>query len=279
MKHFLILLLAVILCSVFSSQKTVFASAPAGERIISLSPQVTELLYSLGLGNRIVAVSEYSDHPPEAKLKPRIGSMLDPSLESILALRPDTAVMDANVNPPGLKKKLIRFGIKVIVFRAGDIAQLPGAIKKLGVALNSPKKADKLARRIQNVISKVKLKAKKNHPGKKVIFLISPNPLIAAGRGTPIDDALKMLGWRNIASRAGTSYPRYSLEELIVQSPDIIIIGIGHSGMMNSWKRLLKRLYMLKAVKRKEICYMGDSLYQLGPEIINGIRELSLCLK
>ncbi|MDA8091519.1 MAG: cobalamin-binding protein [Nitrospiraceae bacterium] len=271
MKRFLY---ALIFCIAFYGRA--FASPP--ERIVSLAPSVTEMLYALGLGNRIAAVTNFCDYPPEARLKPKIGGMLNPSLEAILTIKPDVAVMAADGNPAELEGRLEKLGIKVIVFRAKRIAELPQAIRELGAALDVREKADKIAQRIETGIRRIKSNAEKSFlysHGGKVVFIIWPEPLIVAGPGTPINDAINLLGWKNIASDAKTSYPKYSLEDIILRSPDVILIGTGHVNMIDASKRLLKRLSMLDAVKKGRVYYMSDALYRLGPRTIKGIEELS----
>ncbi len=267
-------LYALIFCIAFYGRA--FASPP--EKIVSLAPNVTEVLYALGLGDKIVAVTNFSDYPPEARLKPKIGGIINPSIEDILTIKPDVVVMDAGLNPDGLEGRLEKLGIKVIVFRAERIAQLPQAIRKLGVALDVREKADKVAQKIQTGIRRIKSNAEKSSlylRGRKAVFIIWPDPLIVAGPGTPISDAINLLGWRNIASDAKTSYPRYSLEDIIIRSPDVILIGTGHANMMEASKRLLKRLSMLDAVKKRRVYYVSDALYRIGPRTVQGIQELA----
>ncbi len=99
---------------------------------------------------------------------------------------------------------------------------------------------------------------------------------MVAGPGTAIDDALQLLGWENIASDTGIKYPKYSVEEVILRSPDVILIGksMGVDTKENS-KGLLKKLDMLEAVKKGRVYYTGDTLYRLGPRIIEGIEEMA----
>jgi iron complex transport system substrate-binding protein len=112
-----------------------------------------------------------------------------------------------------------------------------------------------------------------------VLFIIWPEPLIVAGPNTAMDDVITLLGSENIASKAKTSYPKYSVEEIIRQAPDVIIIGKGHENMQEVSATLLKRLKSVPAVKNNRIYYVSDRLYRLGPRVIEGIEEIAVRLK
>jgi len=114
---------------------------------------------------------------------------------------------------------------------------------------------------------------------RKALFVIWPSPLIVAGPGTILDDAMKMSGMSNIASDAKVPYPRFSLEAVIERRPDLILIGSGHDDMRTLAKRFLKSLGMLEAVRKGRICFMGDALYRPGPRIPAGMEELDRCGK
>ena len=106
---------------------------------------------------------------------------------------------------------------------------------------------------------------------------VQPHPLIVAGSGTAIDDSLKLLELRNIASDLGSKYPKLSLEEVIRCEPDLILVGQG-PGMADDYaKNLLKNLESLDAVKSGRVCYIKDPLFRLGPRITEGIREVDAC--
>jgi iron complex transport system substrate-binding protein len=100
-----------------------------------------------------------------------------------------------------------------------------------------------------------------------------------AGPGTVIDDAITLLGEVNIAQGAAAAYPKYSVEEVIRQAPEVIIIGKGSGMDMVAVSRgVLKRMTSVPAVKSGALCYLGDGLYRLGPRVVQGIKELAECL-
>lgn len=253
------------------------AQAQTPARIISLAPNLTEILYDLGLGERVVAVTGYCNYPPEVKGKPQIGGMSNPSLEVIVALKPDLVAMTVDGNPREIERRLRKLGIRTHVFRAKRLADLPGEIRALGRALDISAQADDRADRIESVIRRYaeKTRSSPRRTNPKVLLVVQPDPLIVAGGGTAIDDALQLLGLKNIAAAARTPYPRYSLEEVIRQAPDIIIIGKGHDVVLAQSRRLLIKLSQVEAVRLGRVYYINDPLFRLGPRITDGIAEIA----
>ena len=104
-------------------------------------------------------------------------------------------------------------------------------------------------------------------------------PLIAAGNGTVIEDVLTLFGLKNIASETTVSYPRYSIEEIIYQDPDIIFIGRGHANIRLASEKFLDKISVVSAVRKGKVFFLSDRLYRLSPRIIQGIEEMAACLK
>jgi len=251
------------------------------ERIVSLAPSMTEILFSLGVGSRIVGVTSFCDQPEEAKKKQKIGGMSNPSLEAVVSLRPDLVVMTTDGNPREFQERLRLLKIPTYVWKGRMLAGLPQGIRELGAELALPEQAEKLARKIERALAGRKVTSKKTKKHRiqslKALFIVWPEPLIVAGPGTAIDDAFTLLGIRNIASPTRTTYPKYSLEEVIYQAPDVIFVGQGHVNMKDISKGLLRKLKMVPAVRNGAVCYVSDSLYRLGPRVIRGIEELEKC--
>ena len=254
-------------------------SAPAGPdmKIISLAPNLTEVLYDLGLGEQVIAVSSYCDYPPAVKAKPKIGGMSNPSLEGIVAMKPDAVVLTDDGNPREIEERLRGLGIRTHVFRAKRLDDLPREIRALGAALNVEAQADRSARRIERAVRRYGQASRQDPapPERRVLVVVQPEPLMVAGSGTAIHDVLTLLGLRNIAADARSGYPRYSLEEVIRQAPDIIFIGRGHGDMKAQSRRLLKRLQSLEAIRQGRVYYIGDALFRMGPRITLGIAEIA----
>ena len=266
-------------------------AAPAAEpasppkRIVSLAPSMTEILYALGLGDNIVGVTTFCDYPEEAKKKPKIGGMSNPSLEAVLTLKPDIVVLTTDGNPKEFEERLVSLKIRTFVFQSRRLSELPQGIRELGAALRIKEKSETLAKDIEVAVNNFKKmnSATRNTQSaihKKILFIVWPEPLIAAGPGTVMDDAITLLGYENIAASAKTAYPKYSIEEVIRQAPDAIFIGKATGmDMRPVSKGILQRISSVPAVKNGSIYYVSDRLYRLGPRVIKGIEELAECLK
>ncbi len=266
------LVLLFFLFTVHYSLLTVsYAETP--NRIISLAPSVTEILFAAGFGDRVVGVTTFCDYPPEAKRKPKIGGMSNPSLEAVVSLKPDIVIMTTDGNPKEFEQRLRSMNIKTYVFKARTMSQLPDGIRDIGRALDEEKSFNALASDIEKALNN--FKARKDGVRKKVLFMIWPEPLLVAGPGTAINDAINLLGVINIAEDAGIQYPKYSIEEVVRRSPDIIFVGKGSGmNMQEAASGLLKRLSYIPAVKNNKVFYVNDGLYRLGPRVIEGIEEL-----
>jgi len=248
-----------------------------------LAPNITEILFSLGLGDNIAGVTNFCDYPEEAKNKQKIGGMSNPSLEAVVSLTPDLVILTTDGNPKAFHDKLTSLGLKTYVFQARRLKEFPAGIRELGAILDISEKADQLARTIESAITQKEatcdLISAVHVSKKKVLFVIWPEPLIAAGPGTVIDDVLALFGLENIASQNTISYPRYSIEEIIHQNPSIIFIGKGHSNVRLASETFLDRISVVSAVRNGKVFFLSDRLYRLSPRIIQGIEEMAACLK
>jgi iron complex transport system substrate-binding protein len=269
------ILFFILLFSLFTFHSSLFtySHAETPNRIVSLAPGITEILFAAGLGDRIVGVTTFCDYPEEAKTIAKVGGMSNPSLEAVVRLRPDIVILTTDGNPKEIETRLRALGIKTHVFKSLTLTELPGGIRAIGAALDAEKRFDSLAFRIEQALTKYR--SESGGGIKRVLFIIWPEPLIVAGRRTAIDDTIRLLGGVNIAESARSRYPKYSIEEIYRQSPDIIFIGKGHEDMKKLSGGLLQRIGQVSAVKNKKVFYVSDNLYRQGPRVIQGIEELA----
>ncbi|MBN2437288.1 MAG: ABC transporter substrate-binding protein [Deltaproteobacteria bacterium] len=255
------------------------AAAASPERIVSLAPNLTEILFDLGIGNRIAAVTDYCDYPPGARSKPKVGGFVNPSLEAIVSRRPDWVVMTEDGNPRVLERRLGALGIRTYIFRARRIDDLPREIRTMGRIFGVGTAADRRADQIEMRIRRIRESSKTASRGKvkRALFIFQPVPLIAAGKGTTVDDAFAILGMVNIAAAGPTRYPKYSLEEIIRLGPDALFFGKGR-GMEERIRPLMEKLATLDAVRSGRVFFVGDAIYRLGPRIASSLEEMAACL-
>ena len=271
-----IIILFLLLISHFSFLISIAAEPP--NRIISLAPNLTEILFEMGLGDKIVGVTNFCDYPEDAKGKPKIGGMYNPSMEAVVSLRPDMVVMTTDGNLKQFEERLRSLGVRTYVFRARRLHELSDEIRKLGTTLGFTEKAYVLAKDIEESLNRYRVLSRSSI-GKKVLFIVWPEPLIVAASGTAVDDAISLLGCENIASKAYASYPKYSVEEIIRQAPDVIFIGRGHADVKAASRNIIEKLSGVPAVRHGEVYYVSDSIYRLSPMIMKGIDEMARCLR
>lgn len=252
-------------------------------RIISLAPNLTEILYELGLSEQVVGVTDLCDRPGEARLKPKVGGMTNPSLEAIVRLRPDLVVMSTDGNVAEFQKKLLSFGIDVYVFDVERLAELAPGIRGLGKALEATSRAQALASQIENSLEEIRQR-NVNRKTRSTLFIVWPEPLVVAGSDTHINDALTLLGLSNIAAGATGRYPKFSLEEVMRRSPEIIFTATmgqdldKESGMDGFMDKFKKRLSSVDAVRNDRVYYLSDLMFRLAPSTVDGIIEIETFL-
>lgn len=250
----------------------------ADERYVSLTPATTEILFALGLEEKIVGVTTFCNYPPEAKKKPKVGTFSDPNIEQILFLKPSLVFTTGLEQAPSIIR-LRNAGLKVMVSDPKTIAEFFASLRAIAAVTGTQEKAEALVcaleLRLKEVKRKVKEKAQEQRPS--VFIEIWHDPIMTAGRGSFVDEVIRLTGARNIACDVPRSYSRFSSEEIIARNPDIIILCY----MIRSdtaQEFLTRRLGwgQIKAVKNKRIIddIDPDLLLRPGPRIIDGLEML-----
>lgn len=237
------------------------------KRIVSLAPNVTEILFYLGAGDRIVGVSDYCNWPEEVKSRAKVGGMLNPSFEKILALRPDLIIISKEGTPIEVYQRLINLRLKVYVFNPKGIFDLPSEIIKLAEYVGGYDKAKFFNEKFNKELSKFS----NIFHGQKALFIIWPGNLTVAGENSHIGEIMKFLGLKNIANKSSV-YIQQNIEDVIKKNPEIIFIGSGHVGTVK--QRIIEKLKDTDAVKSGRLFIISDKIYRLGPRIIEGIEEM-----
>ena len=213
--------LALVLGTACAKQEPAAAKVP--QRLISLAPSVTETLFALGLGDRVVAVGDYTFWPAEALKKPRVGGLIDPNLERITALRPDLAVLLPSERDIGTK--LAPLGVATLIVHNESLADIETSFRTIAARCGVPEAGEKLAAQFH-----AELAPRPQSPGAaapKVLMVVERQAgrlgeLYAAGPGTYLDELLGRLGGKNVFGDAPNLYPQASLEEIVARKPDLI---------------------------------------------------------
>lgn len=197
------------------------------QKIISLSPGNTEILFALGLGERVIGRTDYCNYPAEAADVPSIGGFSTPNIEDIVALEPDL-ILAANLHIAEIVPQLEGYGLNVLCLDPVDITGVLEAITLVGIAAGAENAAQTLVDSMQSRVDAVTSKTGglTQAEKKRILYVIWHDPLMAAGSGTFHDELIRIAGGVNIAGDL-EGYPTLSMEVVIGDDPEIIIAGVG----------------------------------------------------
>lgn len=248
------------------------------QRIVSLAPSLTEILFLLGAQARLKGVTRFCDWPPAARRLPQVGGYIDPNLEAVMALKPDLVIAQPNSGNRKVVKNLARMGIRIILVRLYSIADIWASIRQLGIILKKKKEARLLMRGIKARMARVTVRLK-GARRTKVLLIYGTKPLVAAGQGTFGNELIRLAGGLNIASESKLRYPIFSLERILALKPEVILSAtMSPSGdsSLASVKRYWSRWPSLPAVKKGAIRWISPSLIaRPGPRIDRTIEKMA----
>jgi iron complex transport system substrate-binding protein len=197
-------------------------SAAAPQRIVSLAPSVTETLFSLGVGERVVGVSTYCDYPPEAARIDKVGTFLQPNVERILAKRPDLVIAVPSPGNRAPVERLRDLGLEVLIVNPERIDEILDSIRRIAAAVGTPEAGARLSERIEAGVKAVEARVA-GAPATRTLLLVGRSPFVAAGAGTYQDELVTRGGGTNVAARSGQAWPNLSLEFIVAAAPQVII--------------------------------------------------------
>ena len=255
-------------------RRVVIGSTPP-RRIISLAPNITEILFALGLGEKVVGVTAYCDYPEEAKNKARIGDTIHPDLERLIALKPDLVVVSTASQLESLAGKLGELSIPVYVTNPRTVREVAASILALGEVTGATARATEIATEMERRISAVQSRVK-NLPRLKVLYVLQTAPLITAGRNTFINDLIDLAGGISISGAETADYPQFSRETVISRAPEVIIAPASHGAGVVSQDDLRRDFATTPAVKFNRIVRVNpDWVDRPGPRIIEGLEQMA----
>ncbi|MBU1852987.1 MAG: cobalamin-binding protein [Candidatus Omnitrophica bacterium] len=273
------LLLFIILVSVFIcfNQSDLLSADAQKQRIVSLAPSTTEILFALGLDEEIVGVSSFCDYPLKALEKEKVGTFSQPNIEKILSLRPDIVFCTGLEQMPVIRK-LKQLKLKVYVSDPKNVEETFESIMEMGVLTYREKEAEDLVSRMkrdmEGVTSKVKSFPKEDRV--RVFVELWNNPLMTTGRGSFMDELIALAGGINIAHDTERPYSYFSPEQVLDRDPECIILAY----MVNeeAARSVKERLGWKKisAVRNNRIYndIDPDILLRPGPRLVEGLNEL-----
>ncbi len=256
----------------FKDRKVVLDGIP--QRIVSLSPSNTEIIFALGAGDRVVGVTSFCDYPEEARKVEQVGAFDGPNMELIRKAQPDVVL--AGYIQEDAVKTLEDMGIQVIVTEAESFEAIYHSISLIGKITGTDEKAEEIISGMKEKIAEIEAKTKdKEKP--KVFYVVWADPLTTAGSKTFINDVIKAAGGINLAEKV-ESWAKYSAEQLVSDDPEMLVAAL-HSTDRGMNKEDLSQHQVfskLECVKKGKVHVMSDDnvMSRPGPRITQAIEEL-----
>jgi iron complex transport system substrate-binding protein len=267
---------------VYDDLNTPFALTAAPQRIISLAPNVTEILFTLGLGDRVVGVTRYCDYPAEALEKDKIGGMLDPNLEKIQSLRPDLIVAFRG-NPLGVLNKLRNLHFPVFVLNLGrSLDGLFETIEKTGRVTRAEDSARAIIADLRKKHEAIRLALGNILKKPKVFLSVYGQGLWTCGEEGYLNDLLVQAGGVNVAGKIKRRWLQLNREQLIHENPDVIIIMAKDKERFSQAGgpfRADPRLKDVRAVRDNNIHWLDENIAgRFGPRLIDALDRVARIL-
>jgi iron complex transport system substrate-binding protein len=254
--------------------RKVYLANPA-QRIISLAPSVTEILFAVGLDPEVVGVTTFCDYPARAKLKPKIGSST-PNLEAIMGLKPDLVVGNHNFIRPDVLAKLEQLQVPVFLLSPKSVDDILVHISTVGRIVGHEKEARGVGQGLRDRLSDLRRRMG-SVKRVRVFYVVNSEPLISVGTGSFIHQMLELAGGENIVGRTSTAYPKVSLEEVLRRDPEVLLFPVGTSeGIPEAEQQQWRKWTSLSAVSQNRLYQVkGEFVNRPGPRVIEGIEILA----
>lgn len=267
------LLTAILACARPPASPVPAVAAP--QRIVSLSPALTEILFAVDAGDRVVGVTQFCDFPPAAKTKPKVGGYVNPSVESVLALKPDLVVVSPGPGNRDSALAMQRAGLRLEIVPAEtleeSLAAIEGVARIVGAEVTGRELAASIRARLDAVAKRVLAM-----PRVKTLFCLQTDPIIAAGRGTLPSQLLELAGGSNVV--AAQRYPRLDVEAVTAAMPELILqarMDVAN-GAAHAEDAFWKRWPAIPAVAHGRVVVLPDDVaLRPGPRVADAVEELA----
>lgn len=247
------------------------------DRVISLAPNLTEIVFAVGGGNRLVGRTSYCDYPPEAKAVAEIGDTLHPSLERIIALRPQVVLISTASQLEVFTQQLQNQNIAVFVTDPHDLDGVFRSIEQIGDILGQKEQATLVVQKLRDRTNAVEQAVKQQQPV-RVFYQLSAEPLYTAGHDAFVTDLIRRAGAISVTADVPGAWPKYSNESALAAKPEAIILptggsmGTGNSTVTEALRKspaaLANRVYKIN----------DDHLVRPGPRAVDGLEEMASAL-
>ena len=243
-------------------------------RVISLAPNLTEIVFAVGGCDRLVGNTSYCDYPAEAKSIQKVGDTLHPSLERIIALRPQVVLISTASQLEVFTQQLQNQNIAVFVTDPHDLEGVFRSIDQIGTMLGQGEQANSVVKNLRERAAAVEQAVRQTQPV-SVFYQVSAEPLYTAGHDAFVTDLLRRAGAKSVTADVPGAWPKYSSESALAAKPEAIILPTGGSmGEGNST--------VAEALRRSPAALAGrvykindDHLARPGPRAVDGLEELA----
>jgi iron complex transport system substrate-binding protein len=245
------------------------------KRIVSLAPNLTEIVFALGEGDRLAGDTDYCDYPAEATKKPHVGGPVNPNLEQVVALKPDVVLATA-INRRETVDALARIGVPVYATDPHSVEDMIASIEHIGKVLEAEKTATPLTAGLRERLSNLDRRIAGATP-RRVLFVVWTDPLITIGRDSFIADALRRAGARSVVDVAA-EWPRISFEEILRSQPEFLVFANAHAA---DAQRDIDSLRTrpgwrdLDAMRRGNIVVVSDAINRPAPRMVDAVEQLA----
>ncbi|MCA1579456.1 MAG: cobalamin-binding protein [Acidobacteria bacterium] len=247
------------------------------ERVITLAPNLTEIVFAVGAGDRLVGNTSYCDYPEQARNITKVGDTLQPSLERIIALRPQVVLISTASQLEVFTQQLQSQNIAVFVTDPHDLDGVFRSIEQLGRMLGQEHQATAVVQKLRDRTNNVEQRVKQEPPV-RVFYQVSGEPLYTAGHDAFVTDLMRRAGAASVTADVPGAWPRYSNESALAANPDAIILPTGSSmGAANA--NVAEALRNSPAVLAGRVYKINDDhLARPGPRSVDGLEEMARAL-
>ena len=249
------------------------------KRVVSLAPNLTEIIFALGKGDQLAGDTDFCDYPPEATLKPRVGGPINPNLEQIVAIMPDLILATKSINRRETVDALDRLRLPVYVTDPHSVDEMVASVEHIGNALHSENTSAPIVKNLHERLSDLDRRLAGTLP-RSVLFVVWTDPLISIGRDTFIADALRRAGARSVLDTSA-EWPRINLEEIIRLQPEYLVFASAHAAdSQRDIDALRSRPGWrdLDALRQGKIVVISDAIIRPAPRIVDAIEQLARAL-
>jgi iron complex transport system substrate-binding protein len=251
------------------------AVRPDPRRIVSLAPNLTEILFAFGLDDRVAGVTSYCDFPEAARAKEKIGDTLHPNLERIIAIQPDLVLISTSSQLEPLTRRLDQLSIPVFVTNPRNLREIIASIRLLGEVTGATARAGEIAGEMERRIAGVQARVQ-SAPAPRVLYVLQTGPLITAGRDTFINDLIRLAGGVSISGEETADYPQFSRETAAARAPQVIVAPAIHGADLVREADLRRDFASTPAIRDNRIVRVNpDWVDRPGPRIVEGLEQLA----